>query len=247
MNRKFLARLSSGLLALGMAGTVNATQYFAPEVYDYIGPDQKTYEFNFRGLSSPARYLGSYLFIQEKGGDFNNEWDRISVKINGVYFGGFTFATDNSSNDTTRLLPVPLSYTDLFYITNSGAAVVEITVSDDITDTSYEQSLEVWLDYQDHVGRAFDVVAFFEDAVASGTIVGVGNGNSGKNRLKKFGNMLHSTVDLIKAGDTEGACELLMDTMERADGETPPADYVTGEDVPKLYGMLLLGRFAIGC
>lgn len=150
MKKKFFAELATGLFVLGMGSTASALQIFpTPDEYTDIGPST-TYQFDFDGLYSPVPLQGGALIIKETNADFNNEFDTLAVNIDGVSFGGFTFAEDNGNIERTLQVVVPLDYADLFYIANNSEAVVSLTTSSSVGSgnaSSLDNSLTAWLDY----------------------------------------------------------------------------------------------------
>lgn len=83
-----------------------------------------------------------------------------------------------------------------------------------------------------------DILDFFDDSVALGTIQGYGPGNSAKNRLKALRNMIKSASDLINAGAYTQAAEQLEAISKKIDGISKPQDFAVGEAVAGLYDMV---------
>jgi hypothetical protein len=93
-----------------------------------------------------------------------------------------------------------------------------------------------------------DTIAFFNDAVADGTLDGDGpTDRAAGNRLRAFGNMLDSANELIELGEVDLACDQLLSAYRKADGEAPPPDFVNGESQEQLAGMLLDVMGDLGC
>jgi len=101
---------------------------------------------------------------------------------------------------------------------------------------------------EDPVALMEALLAFVDDAVASGTLTGAGpTPTAADGRLGAFVNMLEATQDLILAGDTAAACEQLTDAYLRVDGSTPPSDFVTGDAAAPLRTLIQALRAALGC
>ena len=92
-----------------------------------------------------------------------------------------------------------------------------------------------------------DILTFFDQSVANGTLEGYGPGNSANGRLNALRNMLEMAGDLIAIGDIEDACGQLKSALNKCDGETPPPDFVTGEGVEGLHDMILELMAKLGC
>jgi hypothetical protein len=92
-----------------------------------------------------------------------------------------------------------------------------------------------------------DILNFFDDSVAAGTLEGVGKGNSANGRLNALRNMVEMAGDLFAVGEIEDACEQLMVAIRKCDGESPPPDFVTGDAAEELYNMIIELMEAIGC
>lgn len=263
MKRKFLATLTTGFFLLGMWGVATADDPVqidaTPEKYENLEWDT-TYEFTIDrvAIAPPRQYANDsgYLFISETNGDFNNPPDEmVVVRIDGVNFGGhFFFKEDewNSPIATTRMIAIPLDYTDLFYIQNAPGEKVSIeitprrTIADNVVPGSLTSSLHsVWIGYNQQRTIA-DVIDFIND-----NNIDIENleiyGNPGKGQLKKFRKILEEAYAENTAGHVDNACELLGDAMERADSLTPPKDLIVGDDVSWVFFILLEIRDFMGC
>jgi hypothetical protein len=91
------------------------------------------------------------------------------------------------------------------------------------------------------------LVAFFDEAVAEGTLVGSGNGRSADGRRGALRNMLLATDDFIAEGDDAEACTQLLDAYERTDGEFRPPDFVAGEAADDLAVEIAATYTALNC
>lgn len=92
-----------------------------------------------------------------------------------------------------------------------------------------------------------DVLTFFDDKVADGTLEGIGPGSSAIGRMNAFRNMLVNSYDLLADQDITGACHQLLDAMNRCDGIKPPTDFVEGEARHDLWILIDDLRVSIGC
>ena len=92
-----------------------------------------------------------------------------------------------------------------------------------------------------------ETLAFIVNAVASGELVGLGNGNAASGRLGALINMVEMVYDLIASGDIEGACIQLADVYNKCDGNPNPPDFAVGEAVDEVANMILVIRASFGC
>ena len=91
------------------------------------------------------------------------------------------------------------------------------------------------------------MIALFDRAVAAGTLVGQGSGNSAPGRLNTLRNMLLAARTLLEAGNVAAACGQLLDAANRTDGLSPPPDFVQGAAAPQLFGAITTVRGDLGC
>lgn len=73
-----------------------------------------------------------------------------------------------------------------------------------------------------------DILDFIDTSVDSGALTGDGPGASSEDRLNALRNMIKTAGNLIATGDIDGACQQLLDALERTDGQPRPPDFVTG-------------------
>ncbi|MBN1123504.1 MAG: choice-of-anchor D domain-containing protein [Sedimentisphaerales bacterium] len=83
-----------------------------------------------------------------------------------------------------------------------------------------------------------DILDYFDDSVAAGTLQGYGPGNSPKKRLHALHNMIEAASDLINAGVYDLAIEQLEAIAKKTDGVAKPQDFVVGEAVAGLNAMV---------
>jgi hypothetical protein len=79
-----------------------------------------------------------------------------------------------------------------------------------------------------------EVLAFFDESVADGSLVGNRPGKSAVHKLNALRNMLVETSYLIDEGDYEGACDQLYSAYKHCDGQLRPKDFVQGSAVWEL-------------
>lgn len=73
-----------------------------------------------------------------------------------------------------------------------------------------------------------DILTFYDDSVADGSLIGSGPGNSAKGRLNAIRNMIETARDLINQGQIEEARQQLQSIYKKIDGNPKPPDFVTG-------------------
>lgn len=78
------------------------------------------------------------------------------------------------------------------------------------------------------------LLAYFDASVEDGTIEGLGRGNSAKNKLSALRSLLETARYLIEQGHDAAAAVTLHAAEMKTDGESKPADFVTGEGVGEL-------------
>lgn len=96
-------------------------------------------------------------------------------------------------------------------------------------------------------GLMADLLAFFDAAVADGSLTGSGSGSSAPHRLKAFRNMLQASSDLIEAHAYDLACTQLQDALNHSDGLAPPPDFVDGTGRGDLAAGIVEVMSALGC
>jgi len=92
-----------------------------------------------------------------------------------------------------------------------------------------------------------DILAFFDQSVADGTLFGNGPGKSARGRIKAMRNKLKATGDLIDGGYIEQACRQLLNAYQRCDGLRRPPEFVAGPAAPTLAHMILDLMVGLGC
>jgi hypothetical protein len=92
-----------------------------------------------------------------------------------------------------------------------------------------------------------DILAFFDQSVADGTLYGNGPGKSDNGRKKAMRNKLKAAGDLIDGGYIDQACEQLLDAYQRCDGLPRPPEFVAGPARSTLAQMILNLMGDLGC
>jgi len=82
------------------------------------------------------------------------------------------------------------------------------------------------------------IMTYYDDAVADGTIYGLGNGNAPAAHLRIFLGLLDGAHDFIVDGDYDKACDLLDQADGKSDGLDAPPDFIGGPGVSSLNSMI---------
>jgi hypothetical protein len=90
-----------------------------------------------------------------------------------------------------------------------------------------------------------EILDFFDQSVADGTLVGQGPGNSADGRRGALRNKIKAAGDILEDG--EDACEQLLDAYQCADGLPRPPDFVAGSAAGTLAQMILDLMGDLGC
>jgi hypothetical protein len=99
---------------------------------------------------------------------------------------------------------------------------------------------------EDSVSTA-DILAFFDQAVAEGTLTGVGSGKVAALRLKAVRSALVLAHELVERDRVRWACAELLLVLSLTDGQPQPRDLVTGEAASELARQSMNVRTALGC
>lgn len=91
------------------------------------------------------------------------------------------------------------------------------------------------------------VVAAIDQAVATGALRGVGEGNSATQRLAAWLNMLRAAEQSDAHGNDAGACGLLKQVYLRSDGVAQPPDFVAGSATRSIANLVQALRTASSC
>ncbi|MGE0826291.1 MAG: choice-of-anchor Q domain-containing protein [Candidatus Binatia bacterium] len=92
-----------------------------------------------------------------------------------------------------------------------------------------------------------DLLAFFDQAVADGTLQGVGSGGLALLRLKAMHLTLVVADELVERNRTNLACADLQVAYRLTDGQGQPTDLVTGPAAPELALLITATRETLGC
>ncbi len=111
---------------------------------------------------------------------------------------------------------------------------IDVLVNDDFPNPPSEQQATVDLigtggTSDDPCDLITDILNFFDDAVANGTLEGTGNGNSAR-RLRAIRNRLKAVRFLVCHGYFCQAAYVNRSAILRSDGENWPSDFVQGPD-----------------
>jgi len=87
------------------------------------------------------------------------------------------------------------------------------------------------------------IAAFFNQAVAAGTITGSGPGRSAGGRLRAMENMMTEACASIEEGNLDAACALLDAALKKCDGGAP--DFLVGEALGELEEQTMAMRLAL--
>lgn len=91
------------------------------------------------------------------------------------------------------------------------------------------------------------VVAFFDEAIANGTLEGAGPGNSGARRAQALRSMLVEAGSLLEERGLDPACGALNQVLRRTDGSPRPPDFVQGPAAPQLADQVRAAMHDLGC
>jgi len=78
------------------------------------------------------------------------------------------------------------------------------------------------------------LLAFFDESVRAGTLVGTGPGKSGVHRLAAFRNLLVTVQFTLEQKNYGTAAALLRAAVFKSDGQCRPGDFVSGPAVAEL-------------
>lgn len=92
-----------------------------------------------------------------------------------------------------------------------------------------------------------DLLAFFDQAVTDGDLMGNGPGNSGSGRLGALRNMIATALELVAQGATEKACGQFRQAYLRTDGLPMLDDFASGAETTELATRIHQEMDALGC
>jgi hypothetical protein len=92
-----------------------------------------------------------------------------------------------------------------------------------------------------------NLVGVVKQAVENGALTGDGNGTAAANRLAAWINLLEAAQRSAGVGDDAGPCGLLEQAYLRADGASPPPDFVRGSAAPTIARLIQTLRSTLGC
>jgi hypothetical protein len=97
------------------------------------------------------------------------------------------------------------------------------------------EGMSVVLSSEDQITQILDV---FDGAVEEGSIQGVGNEKSAKNKVEVFGKILSLADELLLAGYDEYALETLLMIEKKCDGQKAPKDFIEGPAAEELNALI---------
>jgi beta propeller repeat protein len=143
-------------------------------------------------------------------------------------------------------LDIPVSFAP----TSAGTAHASLTItSDDLDEAVVRVALSghgVVLP-EPPLQQIAELLAFFDNSVANGSLSGNGPGNSAAGRLNALRNMIDAAGDLIQDGSIAKACGQLRAAYLRTDGVPQPPEFVTGTAAAELALRISRVREALGC
>ena len=154
------------------------------------------------------------------------EWYHLSMALHDDHV---TIGINGNERDLFRGLyydPQSISYTS--FTNNAGVAGCDW---EDPNFVDVDYSVDNLVAYTSTGETIDEVLDSVEEWIGDGDLVGVGEGNSAAGRLNAFDNMLNNARDLFNAGDITGACAQLEDAYKKCDGQSPPPDFVEGDEV----------------
>jgi len=181
------------------------------------------------------------------GGGTNLEVTSVAITAGAASFSITNF--DPSVVPPFTLMPgEDVFVTITFFPTADGVHNGTLTVDSDDPDNPI---VEVSLIGNGLVGavedQATNLETAIDDAIALGTLVGSGSGNSSGGRLGAFANMIEAAGDLIEAGLIDEACGQLRSALRRVDGDPRPPDFVTGEEAALIAAEIEFLLQSLGC
>ena len=129
-----------------------------------------------------------------------------------------------------------------------SAAVLEIYSNDPMNPVVSVNLGGVGVGPQQQPVTIEDVLAFFDASVEAGRLTGTGKMPvTFEPHLNNFKRMLLLVGKHIDEGNVAAACNLLEWAYVRSDGQMMPPDFVQGDAVVELSGMILQLRADLGC
>ena len=92
-----------------------------------------------------------------------------------------------------------------------------------------------------------NVIGVVDQAVQTGALVGDGNGSAAANRLAAWIGMLRAAQRSAGVGNDSGPCGSLEQAYLRADGASPPPDFVAGSAAPTIARLIQALSYTLGC
>jgi hypothetical protein len=177
----------------------------------------------------------------------NVEWESVTIVSVTLDLTGTDFAITSSPAGTvlgygeSADVWVTFSPSDL----GDASATLAIEWTNGISGTDYVELTGVGVDVSGDPTSIQDILDFFDQSVANGSLIGNGPGNSADGRRKALRNKIKAAGDTIEDGGD--ACEQLLDVYHRCDGLPRPPEFVAGPSAPTLAGMILDLMADLGC
>jgi hypothetical protein len=175
--------------------------------------------------------------------------DFIPITIDLVYLepAGGDFAITEDPMGTTLEYGQSADVMVTFTPSDLGAAsaTLEIGWVNGGTGTAFVELTGVGVSEPGEPTSVQDILDFFDQSVADGSLVGNGLGNSADGRRKALRNKVKAAGDIIQDGGE--ACEQLWDAFQRCDGLPRPPEFVAGSAAPVLAEMILALMGELGC
>jgi sugar lactone lactonase YvrE len=172
---------------------------------------------------------GQWIQLTETSGEYYVEtWYSLSITINDGY------VTFGINGNETNL------YHELIRPSGSSHCGARFQVFSNDPENGY---VDYWVDnlvvYTSTDPTKDTILSFFDDSVGAGRIVGSGNNpRLASRRISLFRQMLEQATSFIENDMIDAAYRTLNRALLFCDGEPHPPDYIEGDAVPQLRGMI---------
>lgn len=176
------------------------------------------------------------------------------LSIQSIEFAGGTDAAYQVASVSAGI-PVALGPGDVIdvQIRFTPSAVASFTGSLRVATDDYDEAIVLvplagsGVNDQSLDAEVAGLLAFFDDAVEGGSLVGDGPGKSAENRRDALRNMLVAAGGMIADGEHGEACKQFADAYDRTDGEAQPPDFVEGSAATELRTRIAVLLGSLGC
>jgi hypothetical protein len=169
-------------------------------------------------------------------------WGDLTINEFSVQPGSSPDFSITSESPTGSVIHSGMSlYVEVTYTPSSvgeGLASIEIDWSNGETGVEHVNLSGIGVESQPPPVTIEDILAFFDESLANGTLVGNGSGNSAVHKLNALRNMLLEISRLIDEGEYEGACHQLYSAYKHCDSQPRPKDFVQGFAVWELANII---------